>query len=147
MASEQLYELVVIFDGKGEESEIMREFDIVQSLVERKSVELLGRVDWGLRNFMFPIKKKTSGYYVYYLFKGLGDSTGQISNALKMDEKILRHMIVRCNANACDQMEVMKRKMEQGHSPSNAFNSQLPEMLSDDGDMDGMGDSDYGSNN
>ncbi len=100
MARQNLYELVVIFDSQGDEMDIKREFDIVQSLIERRSVEFLGRVDWGLKNFAYPIRKRKSGYYVYYLFKANVEIPAQLSMALKMDEKVLRHLIIRAKSSA-----------------------------------------------
>ncbi len=100
MAKEQKYELMVIFDSLGDEEEIRREFDVVQSLVEKRATEFIGRAVWGLKEFKYPIKKRQSGYYVYYVFKAGPDVPLQISNALKMDEKVLRHLIVKGNENS-----------------------------------------------
>lgn len=117
MARQNLYELVVIFDGQGDETDIKREFDIIQSLIERKSVEFLGRLDWGLKNFAYPIRKRKSGYYVYYLFKANVDIPAQLSMALKMDEKVLRHLIIKAKSSAktylqSAKIEPIKEKFE-----------------------------------
>ncbi len=100
MANEQSYELLVIFDAKVEEADIKREFDIVQSLIENRAAKFLGRAEWGLRDFQFPIKRRTSGHYVYYLFQAHPDFPTQLSHALKMDEKVLRHMIIKGNTKS-----------------------------------------------
>jgi len=100
MAKVQKYELMVIFDSQGDEDEIRREFDVVQSLVEKRATEFIGRAVWGLKEFKYPIKKRQSGYYVYYVFKAGPDAPPQISEALKMDEMVLRHLIVRGDENS-----------------------------------------------
>jgi len=110
MGKSQLYEIVVIFDPHGEESDLKRETDVVQSLIEKHSEEFIGRTDWGMIDFVYPIKKRTSGYYVYYLFKGSKDTPALISSALKMDEKVLRYLIVRAKSNA---VEYLKRKQQE----------------------------------
>ena len=83
MAKEQLYEMVVIFDAQGDEADIRREIDLVSSLVEKRSSEFIGKADWGLRNFAYPIKKRTSGQYVYYLFRAGIEVPALLSSALK----------------------------------------------------------------
>ncbi len=110
MGKSQLYEIVVIFDPHGEESDLKRETDVVQSLIEKHSEEFIGRTDWGMIDFVYPIRKRTSGYYVYYLFKGSKDTPALISSALKMDEKVLRYLIVRAKSNA---VEYLKRKQQE----------------------------------
>jgi len=110
MGKSQLYEIIVIFDPHGEESDLKRETDVVQSLIEKHSEEFIGRTDWGMIDFVYPIRKRTSGYYVYYLFKGSKDTPALISSALKMDEKVLRYLIVRAKSNA---VEYLKRKQQE----------------------------------
>jgi len=100
MAKVQKYELIVVFDSQGDESEIRREFDVVQSILENRAENFLGRAEWGYKEFKFPIKKRTSGHYVYYLFKAEPDFPVQLGHALKMNEKVLRHILVRANANS-----------------------------------------------
>ncbi|MCD6594559.1 30S ribosomal protein S6 [bacterium] len=102
MAKEKIYELMVIFDSQGDEAEIHREFDVVQSLVEKRSTEFIGRADWGLKEFKYPITKRNSGYYVYFLFKAEIDTPVQLAHALKMNEKILRHMIIAGNSRSVE---------------------------------------------
>ena len=111
MAKENLYELVVIFDSQGEEEQIKREFDIVQSLIEKRCSKFVGRAEWGLQKFVYPIKKRTEGYYVYYLFGADADVPGALSSALKMDEKILRHLIVKAKSTAQDYLEMAQQRI------------------------------------
>ncbi len=110
MARENLYEMVVIFDAQGEEAEIKREFDLVRSLIENRSSEFLGQANWGLRNFAYPIKKRMSGYYVYYLFKAGIEVPAMLSETLKMDEKVLRYLIVRAKSNAREYLNKLQEQ-------------------------------------
>ncbi|RKY68019.1 MAG: 30S ribosomal protein S6 [Candidatus Latescibacterota bacterium] len=129
MAKVQKYELMVIFDSQGDEDEIRREFDVVQSLVEKRATEFIGRAVWGLKEFKYPIKKRQSGYYVYYVFKAGPEAPAQISEALKMDEMVLRHLIVRGDENSekylgilesgsAAQTETPAREVEEQEAPS-----------------------------
>ena len=113
MAESQLYELTVIFDSQGEEADIQREFDIVQSLIEKRCKEFIGRSEWGQRDFVYPIKKRKSGYYVYYLFRAAVEAPGLISSALKMDEKVLRYLLVKTKPSSIDYLNKQKQIKEQ----------------------------------
>ncbi|MCD6417856.1 30S ribosomal protein S6 [bacterium] len=112
MAKEKLYEMVVIFDAQGDEADIRREIDLVSSLVEKRSSEFIGKADWGLRNFAYPIKKRTSGQYVYYLFRAGIEVPALLSSALKMDEKVLRYLIIRAKSNAKQYLEDIQNKAQ-----------------------------------
>ncbi|GEM_PF-428997 len=139
MAKVQKYELMVIFDSQGDEDEIRREFDVVQSLVEKRATEFIGRAVWGLKEFKYPIKKRQSGYYVYYVFKAGPDVPPQISEALKMDEMVLRHLIVRGDENSekylgilesgsATQTETPAQKVEEQQAP-------FPEQAAEEGNQ------------
>lgn len=95
MPKTELYEAMVIFDATGDESETRREFDVVQSLIERHSAKFVGRKEWGHKELVYPIKKKKSGWYIYYLFEAESGVPSKLTHALAMDERILRHIIVR----------------------------------------------------
>ncbi len=127
MAKEQLYEMVVIFDAQGDETDVRREIDIVQSLVEKRSSEFLGAAEWGLRNLAYPIKKRTSGHYVYYLFKATLEVPILLANTLKINEKVLRHMIIRAKSNAPEYLAKIQDKIAQTETAIEAEKTSIPE--------------------
>ncbi len=110
MAKDNLYEMMVIFDSQGDEAEIRRQFDVVQEVIEKRSTEFIGRAEWGLREFAYPIRKRRAGYYVYYLFRAGVEAPALISNTVKMNEKVLRHLIVRANRSALDYLARMQEQ-------------------------------------
>lgn len=50
--------------------------------------------NWGKRRLSYPIRKRTEGYYVIYVFECETSFVAQLNQALRVNEAILRHMIV-----------------------------------------------------
>jgi len=51
--------------------------------------------DWGKRTLAYPIKFHNEGFYHFYMFEGGADILSELSRQLRIDENVLRHMIVR----------------------------------------------------
>lgn len=75
-------------------------------LDEKARKELLGSVtkrfgkldkeeDWGARDLAYPIKKQKKGWYVHYLFSSEPATVAQLDKNLKIEEDILRYLLVR----------------------------------------------------
>lgn len=50
---------------------------------------------WGARDLAYPIKHQTKGYYVHYLFESNPASIKPLDNYLKIEEDVLRYLIIR----------------------------------------------------
>ena len=89
------YELVLVIDpevsGEGQKKLINK----VKKIIE----DLKGKVektdDWGKRELAYPIKKKNLGYYFLLAIKLPSTVPAQIENKLKLEEKIIRYLLVK----------------------------------------------------
>jgi small subunit ribosomal protein S6 len=94
MARERVYELVIIFDPGLEDEKIEGK---VKKLEERLTAGG-GRIEeilrWGKRRLAFAIKKKESGNYRVLKFVSMPGQLEDLERALKLDEEVLRHLIV-----------------------------------------------------
>jgi small subunit ribosomal protein S6 len=94
MSKERVYEMTVIFDSGIEDEKI----DEKIKGLEEKISEVGGGVEevarWGKKRLAYPIRKKESGIYVILTFKFMTDSLGELERGLKMDEQILRYLII-----------------------------------------------------
>ncbi len=89
------YELVVIFDPTLEEEALEKELSKITSLIEKEKC-IVSNVDkWGIRRLAYPIKKQESGYYVVIYFEGNKDIILELDRINKINDKILRHLIVK----------------------------------------------------
>ena len=81
--------------------------DVTGELVEDRIAALRGlltehgntvteMIDWGRRRLAYPIKQAFEGHYViaHYAAEAGADST-DLEQALRIDEQVLRHLIVR----------------------------------------------------
>lgn len=50
---------------------------------------------WGVRDLSYPIKHQNKGFYAHYEFEGEPNSVSPIDKGLKIDENILRYLLVR----------------------------------------------------
>jgi small subunit ribosomal protein S6 len=70
-----------------------------EKIIERVKSEIKGEVlnveEWEKRKLAYKINRKTEGYYVVILFRTTGDTLKEFDQFLKLQEGILRHMIVR----------------------------------------------------
>lgn len=50
---------------------------------------------WGVRDLSYPIQHQNKGYYAHYEFVGEPTSISPIDKGLKIEENILRYLLVR----------------------------------------------------
>jgi small subunit ribosomal protein S6 len=51
--------------------------------------------DWGKRSLAYEIEDHKEGYYHFYRFEGGKDIVDELDRQLRIDENVIRHMIVR----------------------------------------------------
>jgi small subunit ribosomal protein S6 len=89
------YETVYIFDSALEEPAITEKLQRFHGLLTRDGKgSITNASHWGKRTLAFPIKKKDTGYYVIAQFETAGDLLPEYERAVKLDESVLRYMIV-----------------------------------------------------
>ncbi len=87
------YEVMYIIDGDTEESKIEELISMVSSIINGGGKEV--KTDkWGMKRFAYPINYKNEGYYVLTSFEAEPDFPKELDRRLKIEEKIIRHMIV-----------------------------------------------------
>ncbi|MCG9127869.1 30S ribosomal protein S6 [Candidatus Poribacteria bacterium] len=87
------YELMLIITPDQEENEAEALIENVKGIIEQEAT-LIHTDFWGKRRLAYPIRKRTDGYYVVFVFECAPAFIAQISQALRVIETILRHMIV-----------------------------------------------------
>lgn len=87
---ETKYEIVGLFPTKT--NDILAEKTLV-NLCRGAKFKVVDVDKWGIKNLAYPIKKETKGYYLRLVIEG-GDARALL-NALKVDEDLLRYLLVR----------------------------------------------------
>ena len=88
------YELVVIFHPTLGEDAIQQKLDRFHGLISGGDAEIKVVDHWGGRRLAYPIQKQTSGYYVVTQFFGDPTSLPELERIMKLDEGVLRYLIV-----------------------------------------------------
>ena len=89
------YEIVYIFDSTLDRSVIDQKLERFNSLVTGNGGgEVVAVEHWGKRQLAYPIRKHDNGYYVVVQFRTGPDSLPEFERAIKLDEEVLRHLVV-----------------------------------------------------
>ncbi|HYK09306.1 MAG TPA: 30S ribosomal protein S6 [Gemmatimonadales bacterium] len=95
------YETVYIFDSALEEPAVTEKLDRFHALLTKDGKGSMTNVShWGKRTLAYPIKKKDTGYYVVAQFETAGDLLPEYERAVKLDEGVLRFLVVVSEAEA-----------------------------------------------
>jgi small subunit ribosomal protein S6 len=89
------YEAVYIFDSSLEESVVNEKLDKYHGLVAGDDGGQVTAVDhWGKRQLTYSIGDRQNGYYVVTHFSTEASRLPEFERALKLDEDLLRYLIV-----------------------------------------------------
>jgi small subunit ribosomal protein S6 len=88
------YEVVYIFDSALEEAAINEHLVRFHALIQQPGAEPPQVSHWGKRTLAYPIKKHETGYYVVSKFDTAGTALPEFERAIKLDESVLRFLVV-----------------------------------------------------
>ena len=89
------YEIMLIFDASLEEDAIEKELQKVTSIIEKGKGSITDSQKWGLRKLAYPIKHQENGYYHLINFSSTETVVNEIDRVNKINDKLLRHLIVK----------------------------------------------------
>ena len=99
------YECMFIVDvSKGEEA-TEASVNKFTSLIEANA-EVVDVAKWGKRRLAYPINDMPEGYYVVVTFKSAPDFPAEFERLAKIDEAILRSMVIRLDYDAAERKAV-----------------------------------------
>jgi small subunit ribosomal protein S6 len=88
------YEVVYIFDPALDEETIILKVANFPSMVQQAGGDAPQVNHWGKRTLTYSIRKKDTGYYVVATFEAEATALPEFERAIKLDEGVLRHLIV-----------------------------------------------------
>lgn len=88
------YEAVYIFDSVLEEAAINEKLEKYHALIPQAGDAAVATDHWGKRTLAYPIAGRETGYYVIAKFDAAAEMLPEFERALKLDESLLRHLIV-----------------------------------------------------
>jgi len=66
---------------------------------------------WGLRKLAYPIQKKSTGFYFLTEFQAPGEAIAELEIAFKRDERIMRFLTVRMDADHIKYAESRRKRL------------------------------------
>ena len=88
------YEAVYIFDSTLEEPAVTEKLNRFHALIPQSGDAAIDVNHWGKRTLAYPIAGKETGYYVVAKFAASSEMLPEFERALKLDEGLLRHLVV-----------------------------------------------------
>jgi small subunit ribosomal protein S6 len=90
------YEVVYIFDSALEEAQVNERLERFHALLTTpdQPAPIAAVNHWGKRQLAYAIKGKDIGYYVVTQFEAPADHLPEYERAIKLDEGVLRHLLV-----------------------------------------------------
>ena len=89
------YESMFVVDVTGGEDAVKASVEKFVGLISNAAEAVYEVNEWGKRRLAYPINDKPEGYYVVVTFKGQPDFPAEFERLCKIDENILRSLVVR----------------------------------------------------
>lgn len=92
------YELMYVVNTVLNDDQVDDICDRVAVYIRDNGGEVLEEERWGSRRLAYPIEKKRNGYYGLVFFQGAPDFIARLDRALRINDDILRHLVLRYDA-------------------------------------------------
>ncbi|MDD5643986.1 MAG: 30S ribosomal protein S6 [bacterium] len=89
------YEGLFIVEGKIGDDDLGRVISQIEEEIKKNKGEVLESKSLGKRQLAYTIKRNSDGFYVLINFKLQGPSLHKIQEKLKLNQKILRDLILK----------------------------------------------------
>ena len=106
------YDFTIITRGDLPEADHKKLVEDYENLMTADGGQVLKRDDWGMKRLAFPMKKAFRGHYINYDFLGLPDNLAEMERLMRIDDNVLRYMLVRLSGDAKKPIDVEARKAE-----------------------------------
>ena len=89
------YELIFILRADQPEAEMAARIERVKAIVSSHGGEVTLENHWGVRRLAYEIEHETRGNYMLLKFRAPGSACAELDKFLRLDDQILRHLVVR----------------------------------------------------
>ena len=103
------YENTIVTKQDLPKSELEKIKDKYSNLINNNSGKVIKIEEWGLLNLTRKIKRYNKAFYIHYKFEGNKLTLNEINKKIKIDESIIRHLIVKYK-NLDTQNEYFKKE-------------------------------------
>ncbi len=104
------YELIYVVNTVLNDEQVEDIVARVTAFIRESGGDIVEEEQWGNRRFAYPIEKKRNGYYALVYFRADPGLIAKLDRALRINDDILRHLVLRYDAKMLRHYE--KRKQE-----------------------------------
>lgn len=90
----RLYEVVYIFDASLDEDAVTRKLERFHDLLAGENGEVKAVDHWQARQLAYPVKGRTTGYYVVAQVTADPADLAEFERLLKLDDDLMRYLVV-----------------------------------------------------
>ena len=87
------YEIMYILSAELDEAARKAEIEKLHGILTNDGIEVKNVNEWGVRDFAYPIKKQTKGYYVVIKVAGEGEGLKEFDRLARLDNAVIRFLI------------------------------------------------------
>jgi len=104
------YELMYVINPVLSAEQTKEIVERVTEYLTSDGAELTETVELGSQRLAYPIEKKRNGFFVNVYFNAAGPFIARLDRALRINEDILRHLILRYDAKMLRHFEKTRRE-------------------------------------
>jgi small subunit ribosomal protein S6 len=108
--SRAFYELMYVINPVLSAEQTKEIVERVGEYLKSNGAEVTETVEMGSQRLAYPIEKKRNGFFVNVFFHATGPFIARLDRALRINEDILRHMILRYDAKMLRHAERMRKE-------------------------------------
>lgn len=87
------YEIMYILSATLDDEARKNEIEKLHGILTADKVQVKEVKEWGLRDFAYPMKKQTKGYYVVLKVSAEPGSLDEFNRLAKLDSNVIRFLI------------------------------------------------------
>ena len=89
------YENTIVAKQDLAEKELKTIKEKYNELINKSSGKVIKIEEWGLLNLTRKIKRYNKAFYIHYKFQGNKETLNEINKKIKIDDSVIRHLIVK----------------------------------------------------
>lgn len=87
------YEIMYILPATLDDEARKAEMTKLNGILDANKIQVVNTKEWGLRDFAYPIKKQTKGYYVILTVNGANAGLAEFERLVRIDQNVLRYLV------------------------------------------------------
>ncbi len=96
------YEVMVVLAPDLAEDGFNKHLEKFKKIIENGGGSIVNDDRWGIRSLAYPIKKYDQGFYTVIEWESTPDLLPELDHILRLDENVLRHMVVYLDSTALE---------------------------------------------